>query len=307
VINLNFIKGKIRATIYKSDNGFFVGIFRVKETNDDTMKEYLNRTITISGTILNPTQEETYILYGEYIEHERYGFQYKIANYEKEKPTGESAVIEFLASPLIKGCGEVTAKKIVEVLGASAIDLIKQNKNNLFMVPNMTEKRAETIYMSILAHSASDDLIIELKEMGFSITEATKIINKFKDKASIYTHENMYYFKDIIDFNKIDSVYVNNFDSESLLRKRECILESMRRLGDKNGDIYFFMDEIYTSLKSNFKIILTEEEFTSILDGLINEGFIIKKDEKYYLKEYYDMEYSIANNLKSINKLPKKK
>ena len=79
---MNFIKGKIRSTIYKNDNGFFVGTFRIKETNDEFMREFINKTITITGTILDPNEEESYLLYGEYIKHDRFGFQYKINNYD---------------------------------------------------------------------------------------------------------------------------------------------------------------------------------------------------------------------------------
>lgn len=300
------IKGKIRQTIYKNENGFFVGTFRVKETSSESMQEFVNKTITISGTILDPNEEETYLLDGEYARHERYGYQFKIMSYEKEKPTGKDAVIEFLASSLIKGCGEKTARKIVETLGESAIDLIKENKSNLFLIPEMTEKRADNIYVSILAHSSNDDLIIELKTLGFSIGDATKIIKKYKDKTSVYLHENLYHFKKIIDFNKLDYIYTQNFDSESDVRKKECILETMKRTSDTNGDVYYFEEEIYSNLKTYFKLILEQEEFHFLLEALFKEGFIVIEQERYYLKENYIMEHDIAKNLSKIINLPKK-
>ena len=303
---MNFIKGKIRSTIYKNDNGFFVGTFRIKETNDTFMNDYINKTVTISGTILDPNEEETYILYGEYIKHERFGYQYKINNYEKEKPTSSDAVIEFLASPLIKGCGEKTARKIVDVLGENAIDLIKENINNLFLVPDMTEKRANSIYTSLLAHSSSDDLIIELKSFGFNISEATKIINKYKENTGVFLHENLYVFKKIIDFNKLDSIYINHFDKESLVRKKECILEVMRRLSERLGDIYYFKDEIYSGLQTFFQLLLDASEFQNLLDELLNSQMIQIVDNKYYLIENYIMEHDIAKNLEQIESLPKK-
>lgn len=303
---MNFIKGKIRTTIYKNENGFFVGTFRVKESTEEFMKDYINKTITITGVILDPNEEETYLLYGEYLKHERFGFQYKFSSYDKEKPTGADAVIEFLASPLIKGCGEKTAHKIVEVLGEKAIDLIKENRNNLFLVEGMTEKRANNIYASLIAHSSSDDLIIELKTFGFSVGEATKLINKFKDKTGVYLHENLYYFKKLIDFNKLDYIYTKNFDPESDVRKKECILEAMRRISDTSGDIYYYQEEIYVSLKIYFKLLLDEEEYLNLLEELHTLGFIMIQDEKYYLKENYLMEHDIADRLKTIQNLPKK-
>ncbi len=303
---MNYIKGKIRNTIYKSDNGFFVGNFRVKDTNDEFMKEYVNKTITVTGTILDPNEEETFYLYGEYIKHERFGFQYKINSYEKEKPTDIDAIIEFLASPLIKGCGEKTARKIAQTLGVNTIDLIKENKNNLFLVPDMTEKRADTIYLSILSHSSNDDLIIELKNLGFSVGEATKLINKYKEKTGVYLHENLYIFKKIIDFNKLDHIYTKNFNPDSIVRKKECILEVMKRISDTNGDIYYLQEEIYTGLKTHFKLLLDNEEFISLLKQLQEEGSIVIDDEKYYLKDNYNQEHEIAAMLKEIWDLPPK-
>lgn len=303
---MKLIKGKIRTTIYKNENGFFVGTFRVKETNESEMQEFINKTITITGTILDPNEEETYILYGEYTRHERFGFQYKIMSYEKEKLTNGDAVIEFLSSSLIKGCGEKTARKIVETLGEKAIDLIKENKNNLLLVPAMTEKRAETIYQAILAHSSSDDLIIELKTLGFSVGEATRIIKKYKEKASDFLHNNLYVFKKIIDFNKLDYIYTKNFDAESEIRKKECILETMKRISDTAGDIYYYKEEIYEGLKNYFRILLTEEEYTTLLEDLAMSRHIVKLGEKYYLLENYDREHNIRDNLEAILALPKK-
>ncbi len=303
---MDYIKGKIRATIFKNENGFFVGTFRVKEASADYMKEHINKTITITGTILDPNEEETYILQGEYIKHERFGFQYKIMNYEKERPTGSDAVIEFLASPLIKGCGEKTARKIVETLGEKAIDLIKENKNNLFLVPDMTENRANNIYASLLAHSSSDDLIIELKQYGFSVGEATKIIKKYKEKTKEFLHTNLYYFKKIIDFNKLDYIYTTHFNKEDGIRKKECILEAMKRISDTAGDIYYEKEEIYAALKTYFKLILEEEEFIELLEELISLNLIKCVEEKYYLIENYLREHDIARNLEKIIGLPKK-
>ena len=64
------IKGNIRTTIYMSENGFFVVIFKVKEASED-LKELLNKVITVTGLIIDPNEEDTYILTGTYQKHER--------------------------------------------------------------------------------------------------------------------------------------------------------------------------------------------------------------------------------------------
>ena len=173
---MNYIKGKISNCIYfNEDNNYLVAVFKIKETNDSTIKEQALKTITITGNFFDYNTEETYILYGEVIKHERYGKQFKVDNYEKVALTTEDALIEFLSSSLIKGCGEKTAKKIVDTLGVKALDLIKENFNNLLLVPGMTPQKAQSIYESILKHANTDDTLIELKKVGFSIKESTKI------------------------------------------------------------------------------------------------------------------------------------
>jgi len=303
---MNYIKGKVRQSIFMSENGFFVGTFKIKETDAEELKEFLNKTITITGTFVDINMEDTYILYGEYIKHERYGYQYQVVKSEKEIPTGADAIIEFLSSPLIKGCGEKTAIKIVETLGPDAIKKIKESISNLYLVPGMTEAKAGKIYTSLLAYSSSDDLIVKLKTLGFTVGEATKIINRYKDKTTMYLEENMYIFQELIDFHKIDQIFIKNYDPESPIRIRACILESMKRLSDTTGDIYYDKEEIYSYLKTTFRLFLEEEMFDEYLEELKSKYEIVQKETRYYLEENYEMEQSIAEHLLEIATLPQK-
>ncbi len=303
---MHYIKGKVRQSIFTSENGFFVGTFKLKETDEESLKEFLNKTITITGTFVDINTEDTYILYGNYTEHDRYGYQDQVIKYEKEIPTGEDAIIEFLSSPLIKGCGEKTAIKIVETLGNDCLKKIKENISNLYLVPGMTEKKAGTIYTSILAYSSSDDLIVKLKTFGFSVSEATKIINRYKDKTAFYIEENLYIFQELIDFDKLDRIFIKNYDAENPIRIRACIIESMKRLSDSAGDMYYYKEEIYSNLKTFFKIFLEEESFNDYLEELKSKFMIVQKDERYYLETNYEMEQAIAKDLYDIASLPEK-
>ena len=43
---MNYIKGNFRKYIYNSGKGFVVGLFKIRETNDEELKDYINKTIT---------------------------------------------------------------------------------------------------------------------------------------------------------------------------------------------------------------------------------------------------------------------
>lgn len=299
---MNYIKGKIRNIIYQNkDNGYVVAVFRIKETNDSKMEEYVGKTVTITGTFLDINSEETFILFGEATRHERFGFQYQVKSYEKEKISSEDALIEFLSSSLIKGCGEKTAEKIVEVLGIDAIEKIKNDEMALNQIPNLSEAKKKSIRESLLEYSDADDSLLKLKELGFSIPEATRIYKKYGAATKYIIESNLYVLTEIMDFNKIDTIYKSNHEELDTVRIKACMLEAMRRLSVNNGDTYYKVEEIKDALKKEFDLILDEITFEEIIYALEEVNEIVVEQDLYYLTEYYDAEADITSNLFQLN------
>jgi len=298
---MSYIKGKVRQLIYEGANGYKVGLFRVKETDSEDLAEYVNKTITFTGYFSELNKEDNYTLEGKYTEHERYGYQYVAHAYQRVEPEGIDALIEFLASPLIKGCSEKTAKKIVDTLGEDALIKIKENKDNLLLVEGMTEKKCTSIYNSLIKYNETDDLIIELKSLGFSMSDCLILINTYSVHIRTIIESDFYSLVEVIPFNKLDSIYIKNNNPNSDTRIKACIIQSMKTLAEDKGDTYHSKTEIYSKLKRTFHFILEEVEFDSFLTTLIDEEKIITFDEKIFLIDYYIMEDNIANTLNIIN------
>lgn len=305
---MNYIKGKIRNIIYQNkESGYVVAVFRVKETNDKKMEEYVNKTVTITGVFLDINTEETYILKGESLKHERFGFQYKVDSYEKEELTSEDAVVEFLASPLVKGCGEKSAKKIVEALGVDAVKLIKENPEVLANITGLNEAKINSIYESLMALSLADDCLLKLKELGFSMAEATRIYKKYQEATKTIIDADLYILSEILDFNKVDVIFQKSHDALDDIRLKACMVEAMRRLSFTNGDTYYYDSEIKDALKREFNLMLDEIQFEEITFALESENKIVVENNLYYLIEYYEAEADIVDNLKMMsvsNKTP---
>lgn len=299
---MDYIKGKIRNIIYQNkDNGYVVAVFRIKETNDPKMEEYVSKTVTITGIFLDINSEETFILFGEATRHERFGFQYQVKSYEKEKISSEDALIEFLSSSLIKGCGEKTAEKIVEILGMDAIEKIKNDEMVLNQIPNLSEAKKKSIRASLLEYSDADDSLLKLKELGFSILEATRIYKKYGASTKYIIESNLYVLTEIMDFNKIDTIYKSNHEELDAVRMKACMIEAMRRLSANNGDTYYKVEEIKDALKKEFDLVLDEITFEEIVYALEEENKIVLDQDLYYLTEYYDAEADTTNNLFQLN------
>ncbi len=301
---MNYIKGKIKHLIFESTSGYKVGLIRVKETNDPEMEDFINKSVTFTGYFADLTMDDVYVLEGSLVYTEKYGYQYKVENYHYQEVEGKDAVIEFLASPLVKGCGEKTACDIVETLGEDALKKIKESYTNLLLVPKMTEKKALKIYDSIMKYRQTDEMIVELKNLGFTINEALSIINKYGEETISIVKSNPYCLNELIDFNKLDKVYLNigTFDDET--RIKACLIETIKRLEMADGDTYFSLEEILDGLKRFFSLLPDTSITDKVVEELsVNNDIIVDKD-KYYLKTTYEMEYDIAKNLSLINNIP---
>lgn len=292
--------------IFESDNGYKVGLFRVKEATGD-MEEMINKTITFTGYFADVNYDDFYTLVGKYTFNERYGNQFQVSSYEREEPKGRDAVISFLSSSLIKGCGEKTAEAIVEYLGDEALSLIKNDYTNLLKVPGISEVKAKRIYNSIVKYQSTDEIIVQLKKYGFTINEALSILNKWGESSLEIVNNDIYKLIDIIDFVKLDRVFLGMKEADAHERVLACIIESFKRLGFKNGDTYLTKTELFSNIRNDFKIFINEDEFDLYLEELSNNKEIIIKGNKYFLTEYYDYEEDIASNLELISKHSKEK
>lgn len=298
---MNYIKGKIKSVIYQNaTNGYLVALFRVKETDDDVMTDKINKTITITGTFFDYKLDTDMILYGELKNHERYGVQYQVEKFEIVVPTERDGIIDFLTSSLIKGCGARTAKNIVDTLGDKALDLIKEDKNVLDKVKGMTENRKNNIYNSLLSYSKSSDIILKLQSYGFNIDESSKIYNKYKDDVLVILENNIYLLNDIIDFKKLDTIFLNNHSENDKVRVKACILEVLKFLSFNKGDTYSYEDEIITGLRELYKIIIGSDTFNEYINELSIEMLVVIDDTRYYLYDLFDAEEEVVSNLKLI-------
>lgn len=297
---MNYIKGKLKKIIfYNRENGFLVALFRVKETNTNEVS--VNKTITVTGLFLENSLDIPMILYGEYKKNDKWGMQFVVNSYKIEKPTTKESLVEFLSSSFIESCGEVTAKRIVEAFGEKSIDVIKNEKEALLSIEGMTEKRMEKIHASVINYDKSGDAIIKLQTLGFSIDECYKIYNKYKLELDNIIENDFYSLHLIIDFKKLDSIYVNNYGSKTDVRVYACILESMRINSNLNGDTYYLEEEIRNTLYKEFFIELSEDVFLECLKNLEENNKIIRIDKRIYLREYYEEEVFIAKTLKKID------
>lgn len=295
---MEYIKGKYKSSIFTSESGYMVGLFRVKEANEENA-DIVGKTVTFTGYFPELNNEDIYIFYGKYVFHERYGYQFQVSSYERIEPEGEDAIVDFLTSSFVKGCGEKTAKKIVSVLGDNAISLIKEDKENLIRC-GLTPNQVEKIYKSIMNYYNSDELIIYLKSLDFSVKEITRIISLYGNSAKKIVETNLYSLVEFVDFNKLDKIFFRIYEDTNEMRILACIIETCKRLTFESGDTYSYKEEIISYLNATFKINLSDD-FDSYIETLKFHADIKVIGKKYYLMKYYLDEKYISDTLYTMN------
>lgn len=290
--------GNFRQIIFQSDKGYIIGLFKVKDTDIETMKEYVNKLITITGYFHELIENENYYFKGEEAFHPKYGFQFNVKEYERVKPEDKDGIVEFLSSDLFPGVGEKLAQKIVDVLGEKAIDEILADKSCLMLVPKMGMKKADLIYDTLTKYEESHKMIVYLTELGFVMRDALLIYNTYKSNTISVIEHNIYRLIDDIEelnFIKVDNIAKKmDMESDSIERIKACIYYIMEDLTFKTGDTYLSFENIYKSVVKYLHLELDYDYFKELLLELKNELKIEIKDDKYYLMELYDATNNIV-------------
>jgi len=304
-----YIKGNYRRSIYQNNNGYSIGIFKVSDTNSENLAKYLNRTITFTGYFHELNDIDTYIFYGKLVNHEKYGEQFQVENYERVKPEEKDSIIEFLTSGLFKGIGEKKAKKIVDVLGKDTLKVILETPDNLILIPTITKTNIETLHNKLKEYESSYETIIYLGERGFSTKDSMIVYNFYKKKTKEVIEQNIYkLIQDIseMNFKKIDQIAIHmGMTKDNPARVKAAVLYIMEEISNSFGHSYYFKEELKQYLPKVLQIDLSEESFENILRDLEVSLDIVVKEKRYYLKKMYDAETFIVKRIRILSEQQK--
>lgn len=301
----SYIKGNYTRSIYKSSQGYHIGIFKVADTDSEDLAEYVGRTITFTGYFHELNEMDTYIFYGKLIEHEKYGEQFQVESYERCKPEEKDSIIEFLTSGLFKGIGEKKAQAIVDVLGKDTLKIILEQPDNLILIPGITKKNIEVLHDKLKEYESSYETIMYLGDLGFSTRDSMIVYNYYKKKTKEIVETNIYQLIDDINdiyFKKIDTIALKmGVEKDSKIRVMASIIYIMDELSNTFGHSYYYYDEINSYLSRVLGINIPEETYLDALKELQLNVKIIYREDRYYKKDMYDAETTIVKRVRLLN------
>lgn len=299
-----YILGNVRKIIFESNNGpYKVGLFKVKETNCDEYKIYVDKIIGFTGSFNEINDDVEYVLYGNMVEHPKYGIQFNTITYEIKPPSDKDNLILYLSSGMFKGIGLKTAKKIVEKFGTDAVDIIKNNYEELSTIPGMSIEKARKIHEKIVDNDLNQDLILKLNGYGFSIKEAINLITKYGSDLLNIVNDNIYELYPDVSFDKLDYIFLTNHDDTHPYRILALIKYNIYTLCYESGDTLIQKEELFIKMKRSFKSNFDSETFIAYINDLLEEKEIIQIDNCLALYDFYMTEKDILMSVNRINSI----
>ena len=135
---------------------------------------------------------ESVRLSGEWVEHARYGRQFRAETYEHELPTDAGSVFRYLASGAIKGIGPATASSIVQKFGADTLRIMEEDPMRLVEVRGITEARAKKIAKAYNEQFGLREVILAFSAYGLTQSEALRCWKRWGAKTVDTVRKNPY-------------------------------------------------------------------------------------------------------------------
>ncbi len=211
-------EGYIEKIIYSNEgNGYCV--FEVSGEDGDEI---------FVGNAFGVAEGLYIIAEGEYVNHSKYDIQFKFTSCELKYPEDTIGIERYLSSGIIKGVGEVLAKRIVKKFKQDTLRIIEQEPIRLAEINGISERKARAIAISYAEKKEFQEVIIFLSQYGISINLAIKIYEIYGDKVYEIIKGNPYKIAEDVSgvgFKIADQIARNmGIPANSIYRYRSSLL-----------------------------------------------------------------------------------
>ncbi len=184
--------------------------FRNEENGWTVLELDFNGALTTAvGCLPHIHAGEFVRLFGAWTEHRLYGRQFSVKSVETRLPNTAESIRIFLSSGLIKGVGDALAGRIVDVYGENTFEVIEHSPELLAEVRGISKKLAAAIAQSFAEHVGVKQVVIDLQNIGLSVRQAFRALDRYGAAAPMLISENPYRMIDDIagiGFERADKI-----------------------------------------------------------------------------------------------------
>lgn len=287
------LTGKITYVLFHNDTNYYtVAKFHVIDGD--------HREIIITGIFTEIETDAVYTLHGNYVEHPKYGFQFKVETFETPLPDEKDGIIRYLSSDRFPSIGKKKAETIVLALGNDCLTQIKNDPEILRTIPKLKDKEIEIIQKGLQEDDQGLQSLIQfLNVHGLSTRSLSKIYQSYGKEALNVLKENPYQVCEEIDgfgFYSADKLGMAlGFQKDDPKRVHAYLITLVNDECMKSGNTFIFEDELQHLFEK--KTIGYDIDFEDALSDCIMSHSLIEEDNKVYSITQYNAEVQISTFL----------
>ncbi len=294
------IEGTVEEIIFSNEsNGFTVC--------DITSEENITTAV---GYMPYLSVGETIKITGKWAMHSDYGEQLKVEYYEKVLPSSENMILKYLASGIIKGIREATARKIIDEFADKALDIIEHEPEKLANIKGISKSKAQKIGESFREQNSVRSIVMFLQQYGITPNYAVKAYKRFGSSAIDQIKKNPYILSQEIHgigFKLADKIAINmGMDLRAPERIKSGTKHVLTYNGSAGGHTYL-PREILVDLSAQLLEVTEEEIENAIIAMMIDKTVYVEKSEDaqaVYLSPFHYAEMGVAQHLSMLAAAP---
>ncbi|OCN02461.1 helicase [Clostridium sp. W14A] len=252
--------------------------------------------------------EELHVV-GNWITSQNYGEQFHVEAFERSKPANEAAMLKYLSSGAVKGVGPSTAKKIVELFGGTALEVMENEPERLCSVRGITKPKAEKICEEVKRLGGIRQMMVQLGGYGISPEEAVRVWKYYGAQSVDRVRENPYCLCEdgvSIGFDRADRIAASlERPQDDICRVRAGILHVIKHnMG--NGHTCLPADKLTSAAA---RLLGVEQSLTrDVLEDLKADTSVVActfRDREFvFLPGLYRSEVYSAERIKMLLRFP---
>ena len=262
--------------------------------------------VTCVGNFNFINEGEMLELTGEYVNHNVYGTQLKVASHVVKEPEDLVSIERYLGSGAVKGVGAALAGRIVRKFKEDTFRIIEEEPERLAEVKGISERKAREIAEQVEEKKDMRKAMIYLQKYGISTRLAAKIYQYYGMRVYKVLEENPYQLADNIEgvgFKTADEIAARiGIHTDSDYRIKSGLLYTLQQAVGE-GHIYL-PEEVLVRRAGELLGVEIRDISKHVMDLCIEKKTVMKEGGdglRIYPAHYYYLELNTAKMLHDLN------
>lgn len=285
----NIVSGVVQKIIFNNDSFYIVAI------------EYEDDSIVVTGNFNKLEEGQHYEFEGEFVEHAKYGMQFKAYTSNLILPSDEDLVVSYFSGKQFKGIGKKTAADIYKCYEGcdDILSAIIQEPERLKEVKGLNEVKIVNLIKQLSEHTNDQGLFKYLSNYQIDYNDVINVYNRsgltMNEFIEVLQKDPYLLLKNNVNYKQINKfAHKLELEDYDFYQKAGYLYSLVKQLSFKTGSTYVLLSELNVEDKL--------PELDDILRYLSMELMIVVEDDHIYEYEQYKAEKFIGQFISEYNK-----